>query len=109
MQSEYQNVSLHLVPGHSCCLFCARFNHACHAATHITEEDNSKHAVNRSETMTLRKEGEGQDSVCARAPAWAGGSSYTTMCLYSACEHTPRKGNYFHLFSQPFGLSKYKI
>lgn len=33
-------------------------NHACHTATHNTEEDNSKHVVNCSETMTLRKEGE---------------------------------------------------
>lgn len=41
-------------------LLCLIHN-ACHTATHNTEEDNSKNVVNRSETMTLRKEGEGHD------------------------------------------------
>lgn len=58
---------------YTCCLhaltaFCLLrlINHACHTATHNTEEDNSKHVVNRSETMTLRKEGEGGDSSQCR-------------------------------------------
>lgn len=52
----------------TCCLdavfvlfFLCLIDHACHTATHNTEEDNSKHVVNRSETMTLRKEGEIHD------------------------------------------------
>lgn len=51
----------------TCCLdtfsawFVFIFASSNHTATHNTEDDNNKHVVNRSETMTLRKEGEGQD------------------------------------------------
>lgn len=43
-----------------CFLLCLIIR-ACHTATHTTEEDNTKHAVNRSETMTLSREGEEHD------------------------------------------------
>lgn len=60
----FRQLGYEIVLLHALTAFCLLrlINHACHTATHNTEEDNSKHVVNRSETMTLRKEGEGGDS-----------------------------------------------